>query len=97
MARYHIQYWGDIPSMVTAEDESGSVKAMLPQRFQEAIDRAAMAAGETSADAYMDGWRSGPEEEREGTAQEVVDALVTELEGEFTKERLAQIVMDLRS
>ena len=42
MAEYRITYWRDIPSMVTARDESGATaKVQLPGRFQELIDQRA--------------------------------------------------------
>ena len=50
-------YWRDIPSVVTAKAGRKTAKVMLPDRFQEAIDRAAMRAGKGSSDAYMEDWR----------------------------------------
>ena len=48
MAEYRITYWRDIPSMVTARDESGATaKVQLPDRFQELIDQRAMDATKT--------------------------------------------------
>jgi hypothetical protein len=94
MARYQIMYWKDIPSQVKAEDGQGKAKAMLSDRFQQAIDAAAMADGSTGTDAYLEGWAWGKRAEREGSAQEVIDALVAELETEYTPERLREIVRD---
>ncbi len=50
-------YWRDIPSQVTAKAGRKTAKVMLPARFQEAIDRAAMRAGKGSSDAYLEDWR----------------------------------------
>lgn len=50
-------YWRDIPSQVTAKAGRKTAKVMLPSRFQEGIDRAAMRAGKGSSDAYMEDWR----------------------------------------
>ncbi len=50
-------YWRDIPSQVTAKMGRKTAKVMLPARFQEGIDRAAMRAGKGSSDAYMEDWR----------------------------------------
>jgi len=50
-------YWRDIPSQVTAKAGRKTAKVMLPARFQEGIDRAAMRAGKGSSDAYMEDWR----------------------------------------
>lgn len=50
-------YWRDIPSQVTAKAGRRTAKVMLPSRFQEAIDRAAMRAGKGSSDAYLEDWQ----------------------------------------
>ncbi len=50
-------YWRDIPAQVIAKKGRQSAKAMLSDRFQEAIDRAAMRAGKGGSDAYMEEWR----------------------------------------
>ena len=93
MATYQIMYWQDIPSQIKATDENGTVKKMLPARFQEAIDSAAVAAGKTETDAYLDGWQWGKKQERPGTAQTVVEAVVTELDASFSKERLHELIL----
>jgi hypothetical protein len=51
-------YWRDIPSMVTIKKGREKGKAMLPEKFQEAIDRAAMRAGKGSSDLYIEEWHS---------------------------------------
>ena len=52
-----VMYWRDIPSMVIIKKKREKGKAMLPDRFQEAIDRAAMRAGKGSSDLYIEEWR----------------------------------------
>ena len=53
-------YWRELPSMVVARDADATViKSQLAQRFQDAIDEAAMRLGETDADAYLAGWTPG--------------------------------------
>ena len=39
--------------MIVAKDGEDQVKISLPQRFQEAIDEAAMRLGEDDADSYI--------------------------------------------
>jgi hypothetical protein len=80
MAKYKILYWKGIPSQVRATDENGRASRQLPQRFQEAIDEAAMALGKIGTDSYTNGFEWGDEIERPGTAQEVADTVATELE-----------------
>jgi hypothetical protein len=94
MARYQIMYWKDIPSQVKAEGDGGTAKAMLADRFQQAIDAAAMADGSTGTDAYLEGWAWGKKQDRDGSAQDVVNALVAEIEAEYTQERLREIVRE---
>jgi hypothetical protein len=50
-------YWRDIPAQVMAKKGRETAKVMLSQRFQEAIDRAAMRAGKGGSEAYMSEWR----------------------------------------
>ena len=56
MAEIQVTYWRDIPSLVVAREGEDVVKVPLAQRFQEAIDEAAMRLGEVDADAYLAGW-----------------------------------------
>ncbi len=59
MSEYQITYWRDLPSLVTAREGAEVAKVPLPQRFQEAIDEAAMRLGDVGSDAYLAGWRRG--------------------------------------
>ena len=79
MASYQVMFWKHIPSQVKAWEGSTEVKRMLPDYFQAAIDAYAMKDGSTDMDAYLDGWRRGPVEERAGTPEEVLSAVVEEL------------------
>jgi Virulence factor len=88
MAQYQVMYWKHIPSQVKAWDQTGEVKRMLPDRFMAAIDAFAMREGSTEMDAYLDGWRWSAQAERAGTAAEVADALVAELDREYPRSRL---------
>jgi hypothetical protein len=92
LARYQVMYWKDIPAQVKAHDETGVVKVMLPDRFSQAIDAAAMAEGSTESGAYLDGWDWGPEQERAGSASMVADALAAELDQAYPQERLAEMI-----
>jgi hypothetical protein len=81
MARFRILYWQDVPSVVKAFGEDGAeVKRELGPWFQQEIDRRAMQQGLVGSDAYLEQWHWGDEEGREGTADEVLDAVEQELE-----------------
>lgn len=88
MTEVQVTYWREIPSMVAARQGEEVAKVQLPQRFQEAIDEAAMRLGESSADDYMAGWtRSAWEEfggDPVGAAQERSEAL----DNEWPQDRL---------
>jgi hypothetical protein len=85
MTQYQIMYWHDIPVQVRAGGRRDRVSAELPPRFQVAIDNAAMAAGLTGSDAYIETYRWGEAQEREGSPAEVAAAVVAELDAEFEK------------
>jgi hypothetical protein len=88
VARYQVMYWKHIPSQVKAWDEQGEVKRMLPDRFMAAIDAYAMKDGSTGMDAYLEGWRWSEEQERAGSAGEVAEALVKELDEANPRSRI---------
>jgi hypothetical protein len=85
MAQYQIMYWHDIPIQVRAGGRRDRVSQELPQRFQVAIDQAAMAAGLTGSDAYIETFRWGEAQEREGSPAAVVAAVVAELDAEYAQ------------
>jgi hypothetical protein len=82
MATYRILYWQEVPSQIRAEDDNGDVSLQLPPKFMVRIDALAAARGLEGADDYLAQWRWSEEEEREGSAQEVADALCRELEAQ---------------
>ena len=88
MAEYQVMFWKHIPAHVKAWDEGGEVKRLLPDRFQAAIDAYAMKDGSTDMDAYLQGWHRGPVDERTGTPEEVINALVEELTAANPRSRL---------
>jgi hypothetical protein len=86
---YQIIYWRDIPAQVKAQAGRGErASRQLPERFERAIDRAAMHAGLINSDDYLAEWRKSEWQEREGTPTEVVEALVAEIETAYPEERL---------
>ncbi|MCH7821944.1 MAG: virulence factor [Proteobacteria bacterium] len=103
MATITIVYWRDIPAQVIAKPERMSgrrsapgsgpspVKKELSLRFQEAIDRAAMHAGCSDSDKYLEEWRR---ETRECTPEEnenlelTVKQIVESIDREFSDELL---------
>ena len=80
MATYQIMYWQEIPAHVKAEDGTNEVKLELDPKFMEHIDEVAHERGLIDSDAYLEQWRWGEEQERDGSAQEVAEAVKRELE-----------------
>ena len=91
MATYQVMYWKHIPSQVKAWDEKGEVKKMLPDRFMAAIDAYAMKVGTTDMDSYLEHWHWSDPAERAGSAAEVADALVKELDAANPRSRLMEV------
>ncbi len=94
MASYQVMFWKHIPSQVKAWDGAGEAKAMLPDRFQVAIDAFAMKDGSSDMDAYLEGWAWGPVEQRDGSAKDVVDAVSAELDASYPRARLMNVERD---
>ena len=92
MAKLITTFWRDIPSHVVARRGRETVcKVKLPERFEQAIDRAAMRAGKGSSDAYIEEWRQVSTEvqgDLEAAAQSAADAL----EAAFDEQRLERVV-----
>ena len=90
MSKYQVMYWKHIPSQVKAWEEHEQVKAMLPDRFQVAIDAFAMKDGSTDMDAYLAGWSWGPVLERHGTPEEVLVSVISELDSTLPRAKLME-------
>jgi len=84
--------WREIPSMIVAKEGEDQVKISLPQRFQEAIDEAAMRLGDDDADSYMNGWVRDSWETVAGSATTAAEALAAELETTWTPEAIAALL-----
>lgn len=83
MTAYQVLYWYDIPLQVRAGGRRERVSRELSARFQEAVDSAAMAAGLTGTDAYLEAFRWSDQVEVPGTPSEIVDRIAAELEASF--------------
>jgi len=79
MARFRIMTWNGIPAQVKADDDQGGrANREMPAWFAGEIDRIAMRDGLAGTDEYTAGFKWSRPEEREGTADEVVDAVIRE-------------------
>ena len=82
MATYRVLYWQEVPSQIAATDDQEDVTVVMPDRFMERIDQLAARRGLQAADDYLAQWRWSEDEEREGSAQTVAQAVRAELEAQ---------------
>ncbi len=93
MTEYQITYWREFPSMVVArEGRSNRHKVQLPARFQVAIDEAAMRAGATGTDEYLDGWLRTDWQEQAGDPEEVAQTVAAQLEADYPPQRIRKLL-----
>jgi hypothetical protein len=93
MVKLTLISWRDIPSQVIGQRGRRREKAMLSQRFQEAIDRAAMRAGKGGSDAYIAEWkRERSSVDMDADLADIVAGEINRLEAEYSDARLAQMV-----
>ncbi|WP_432450220.1 virulence factor [Aliiroseovarius marinus] len=87
-----IVYWRDIPAQVIVGKGRRGTKVPLPERFEQAIDRAAMKVNAKDADAYLAEWRKAAPFTVEGDPQEIATAEAARIEAEYDKERLVALI-----
>ncbi len=87
-----IVYWRDIPAQVVVGTGRRAARAPLPERFEQAIDRAAMRAGARDSDAYLAEWRRGEPYAVEGDAADVASGEAARLDARFTPDVLKALV-----
>ena len=90
--KYQIVYWRDIPAQIKGKVGRKRVSRMLAQRFQVAIDEAAMQGDMIDTDSYLQEWRSTDWATHEGDADEFLDNLVTEIESQYPGARLKALM-----
>ncbi len=83
--------WRDIPAQVTAGKRREAIRVQLSDRFQEAIDAAAMRAGLIGSDGYLEEWRRETRQCGDDLEGEVA-AAASELELQYPDERLERLV-----
>ena len=85
MSRYRIMYWKHIPQSFTVEGDGRTIKKQLSQKVQDKIDAYAMVEGLTSTSDYAAQYKRGDWIEREGTPEEVAEALLSQLKADAAK------------
>ena len=92
MADLIVVYWRDIPAQVIAKKGRTAAKRQLSERFEKAIDRAAMRAKLRDTDSYLAEWRRAAPVPCGEDLEAEAAAAAERLEAEWPEERLAQAV-----
>lgn len=92
MAKLTIVYWRDIPAQVIAKQKRNAAKRVLSERFEKAIDRAAMRSGARDTDAYLAEWRRGDAAPCGDDLEAEADSAAARLEADYGDDRLAALI-----
>lgn len=93
MAMVTVVYWRDMPAQVIVKAGRKNAKRQLSERFEQAIDRAAMKSGAASSDAYLEDWRRAEPFEVDGADLEAIaDMEAAKLESTFDKDALRVLI-----
>ncbi|EAQ44722.1 MAG: hypothetical protein BM560_03690 [Roseobacter sp. MedPE-SWde] len=87
-----IVYWRDIPAQVIVGKGRRGSKRQLEERFEQAIDRAAMKVNAKDSDAYLAEWRKAAPYVLEGESAEVAESEAKRLEAEYDQDRLKALI-----
>ncbi|MFD0858266.1 virulence factor [Roseovarius aquimarinus] len=87
-----IVYWRDIPAQVIAGKGRSASKRQLPERFEQAIDRAAMKVGAAGTDDYLAEWRKAEPYSVEGDAADVAEAEAARIDAEYDRDRIKALI-----
>ncbi|TDL87812.1 virulence factor [Meridianimarinicoccus aquatilis] len=89
MSGIKIVYWRDIPAQVLAGRGRNAKKVTLTERFEQAIDRAAMRSGAAGTDDYLAQWRKAPAKDDSDTDAAQVAARI---ERDYDNDHLKKLI-----
>lgn len=87
-----IVYWRDIPAQVIVGKGRRGSKAQLPERFEQAIDRAAMKVGASGTDAYLAEWRKAESYPVDGDPDEIAASEAARIDRDYDQERIKVLI-----
>ena len=87
-----IVYWRDIPAQVIVGKGRRGAKRQLEERFEQAIDRAAMKVNAKDSDAYLAEWRKAAPVSLDGEAADLAESEAKRLEAEYDQDRLKTLI-----
>ncbi len=86
MSELTLVLWRDIPAQVTMGKGRNAQRVILAERFEQSIDRAAMKAGLSGTDAYLNEWR------RTTVPGDDPAAHAAQIEAEYDNDRLKALI-----
>ena len=92
MAKLTIVYWRDIPAQVIVKAGRKNAKRQLSERFETAIDRAAMKAKLRETDDYLAHWRRGDPSECGDDLDAEAASAAEQIERDYPEDRLKTLV-----
>jgi len=92
MAKLIVVYWRDIPAQVTVKAGRRTARVPLSERFETAIDRAAMKAKLRDSNSYLAEWRRGTLGECGDDVEAEAAAAAATLEAAYDDDRLRRLV-----
>ncbi len=92
MASLTLIYWRDIPAQVVVKRGRDTAKAKLSNRFQEAVDRAAMRAGKGSSDLYLAEWRRSAATPCSDDIEKEAATEAARIEARYSEEDLERLI-----
>ncbi|MFS4579783.1 virulence factor [Phaeobacter sp. C3_T13_0] len=87
-----IVYWRDIPAQIIVGKGRRGAKRQLEERFEQAIDRAAMKVNAKDADAYLAEWRKAAPYAVDGDPADIAEAEALRLETDYDQDRLKTLI-----
>jgi len=84
-------YWRDIPTQIVLGRGRKAIKHQLSNRFMVAVDKAAMNAGASDTDSYLECWRKVSRSVQGADDKQAVAVLAAELEEQYPTSRLAKL------
>ena len=92
MAKLIVISWRDLPAQVIVKRGRETAKVQLSQRFQEAVDRAAMRAGKSSSHDYLNDWKRSEPRACGDDIQAEAAAEAARIEARYSDEYLLRII-----
>ena len=92
MAQLTVVYWRDSPAQVIVKQGRRTAKRQLAERFEKAIDRAAMKSKLRDTDSYLAEWRRADPVDCGDDLEAEAAAAAARIEAEYPDSRLDALV-----